>query len=88
MIKLFTDFGGFTAAAQMTKSPYTVQPGDYLAMYNNTHSAIALAVSNDYRWIWIANGNQDDCVGWQLLPYFTNGVLNSDISGVGNIDTL
>lgn len=92
MIKLFTDFGGFTAAAQMTRSPYTVQPGDYLAMDGgsgpNTHSSTALAVSNDYRWIWVANGNQDDCVGWQRLPYFTNGVLNPNINGVGNIDAL
>jgi hypothetical protein len=90
-VGFFAVFGRYTSASQMTKT--SVRPGDYLALTNSAgvkkgHSAIAMAVSADYKWVWTAEGNVGDCVRWNLRPFFNNGVLHSDIDGVGNIDLL
>lgn len=92
LVTLFTDYGGFTPDSAMTRSPGTIQPGDFLALKGSSgdrygHSAIALAVSNDYKWVWIEQGNRPNgCVSWDRIPYFTDGVLNDNIDGVGNVD--
>lgn len=94
MVTMFRDHGAFTEDSSMTPTPHMVQPGDYLALTGSSgdrygHSAIALAVSNDYKWLWLVQGNRPNgCVSWDRIPYFTNGQLNPAINGVGNIDIL
>ena len=91
LINCFKFYNAFTEDSSL--GPPCVRPGDFLALTNssgtrNGHSGIALAVSDDYKWVWTAEGNVGDCVAWKRRPYFTNGVLNPDIDGVGNIDVL
>jgi hypothetical protein len=88
MVNLFSHFQKFAPASPM--APASVRPGDYLSLVGsegpNRHSGIALAVSADYKWIWTVEGNIGDCMSAERRPYYTNGVLDSRICGVGNID--
>jgi hypothetical protein len=72
--------------------PGDVKPGDYVALTTDgeafNHSALILAISDDYRYIWTSEGNFDDCVRFNRRDFFVDGQLNPDINGVGNVDAL
>jgi hypothetical protein len=82
--------GGWTDAGGVR--PGQVRPGDYIALTTDgesfNHSALVVAISDDYRYIWTSEGNFDDCVRFNRRDFFVDGHLNPDINGVGNYDTL
>jgi hypothetical protein len=88
----FEDYFRFVAGwtAHKYVNPYQVQPGDYVAfnLDGNTanHSAIVVAVSNDYRYIWTSEGNVDDCVHFMRRDFFIDGSLTPSIYGIGEAD--
>lgn len=91
MVKLFTANGGWTNRANLTINSF--QPGDYMAVMSHNlhknHSAIIMAVSSDKRWVYTSEGNVTsstgrDCVWYNRRNLYVNGVLDSEIDGVGS----
>ena len=67
--------------------------GDYLALRGPDgksfgHSALIMAVSSDYRYVWTSEGNVGDCVAFKQRDFFVNGKLNPDINGWGSITVM
>jgi len=67
----------------------TAEPGDYLSMYDEGHSALVVATSIDGRRLWKVGGNEGrgDCVNFSEKSYFDErGVINDDFYGFGKLD--
>jgi hypothetical protein len=97
---VFKGLHGWTVAGAIR--PYTVRPGDYVALSTNgeveNHSGIVIAVANDYSRIWTVEGNvgpgdnpdsDDKCVDEQTRAYFNaDGSKASAIAALGISDVL
>jgi hypothetical protein len=90
LVEYFQMLGGWTDASGVR--PDQVHPADYIALTTDgesfSHSALVVAISDDYRYIWTSEGNFDDCVRFNRRDFFVDGQLNPDINGVGNLDSL
>lgn len=93
MVKLFSANGGWINRASLTYDSF--QPGDYMALTSHqikkNHSAVIMGVSADKRFIYTSEGNVTfnggkDCVSYMRRPLYTNGVLDSDIDGIGKVN--
>jgi hypothetical protein len=90
MVELFDAHDGWIAQSSIKAS--SPQPGDYLALKGSDgkrlgHSALVMAVSSDSRYIYTSEGNVNDCVKFMKRRFFTDGQLNSDINGLGKLQT-
>jgi len=92
MVQLFTANGGWIDRARLT--PDAFRPGNYLAMMSHklhkNHSGIIMSVSSDRRYLYTSEGNVTgddgkDCVYYQVHDLYVDGVLDSQIDGVGDI---
>jgi hypothetical protein len=88
VVTLFSENGGWINRTNTRTT--TPRPGDYVALTGSSgkpksHSAIVLAVANDYRYIWTSDGNVGDCAQWTQRDFYVNGVLDSKINGFGNV---
>lgn len=84
--KWFKCKGLWTRREDVTKD--VVKVGDYIRIRNNDHSAVAVGVSFDKQYIYIAEGNAGDCTNYRRIHYFhkdENYQLNDRIYGVGEI---
>jgi hypothetical protein len=67
----------------------TPEPGDYLSMWDQGHSALVVAPSIDGRHLWRIGGNEDDaqCVVFSRSSFFDEaGVINAaDLYGFGSL---
>jgi hypothetical protein len=86
LINRFNAVGGWTLREALQVE--TIQPGDYLALRGGQHSAVIVAISNDYRYIWTSEGNVGDCVRFMRRDLLVDGALNPEIDGIGNLTTL
>jgi hypothetical protein len=69
--------------------PTTPEPGDYISMYDEGHSALVVATSADGRRIWRVGGNEGDrdCVRFSNQVLFDEtGVIHGDFYGFGKLD--
>jgi hypothetical protein len=71
--------------------PQTAEVGDYVSLTTKgkkkNHSAIIVAVSQDKKLIWTAEGNVGNCLWMGGRDYFKDGVnLDISIDGIGKID--
>ena len=67
----------------------TPEPGDYISMYGEDHSALVVATSVDGSRIWRVGGNETDrdCVRFSDQTLFgETGVIHSDFYGFGKLD--
>lgn len=67
----------------------TAEPGDYLSMHDEGHSALVVATSIDGRRLWRVGGNEGDrdCVVFSRTTYFDGtGAINRDFYGFGKLD--
>ena len=67
----------------------TPEPGDYLSMYDEGHSALVVATCLDGRYLWRVGGNEapDRCVRFSRDDfYFDSGAMNGDFYGFGKLD--
>lgn len=93
MVQLFAHYNAYVPDAYVPAERITktsVRPGDYLSLVGsqgaNSHSAIVLGVSANYKYLWTAEGNVGDCMDGSIHPFIQDGVLDSRICGVGNMD--
>jgi hypothetical protein len=91
----FRQVGGWTAAGYITTGQ--VQAGDYIALNTHgdtgNHSGIIMAIANNYKYIWTAEGNvtgaDGDCVYFMRRPFLLDdGSISGDIYGIGNADKM
>ena len=92
MVQLFTANGGWIHRASL--KPDSFRPGNYLAMTSHdihkNHSGIIMSVSSDLRYLYTSEGNvtgddNKDCVQYMRRDLYVDGVLDSQIDGVGDI---
>lgn len=91
LVTLFDAFGMFRWRKKGEVTPQTLEPGDYLSWSHpgkkKNHASICVAVSQDNKTLWHANGNAGDCVYLIADPYFADGQNpNPENDGVGKID--
>jgi hypothetical protein len=72
-------------------TPTTAQPGDYISLTTDgkkkNHSALVVAVTYGGEYLWIAEGNNDDCLALRRIDFIKDGKLAADIDGIGVLDS-
>lgn len=67
----------------------TPEPGDYLSMNGEDHSALVVATSIDGLHLWRVGGNETDsrCVRFSRDDFYNeSGVMNEEFYGFGKLD--